>query len=73
MTCGDGTTGCLGHGDWNCITKPKLIEALLSVDVNALACGPQHVAVVGSKGEVFTWGVGSKGYESDDDDDNDDE
>ena len=25
MTCGDGTFGCLGHGDWNNVTKPKLI------------------------------------------------
>lgn len=25
MTCGDGTSGCLGHGNWNSSTKPKLI------------------------------------------------
>lgn len=25
MTCGDGTFGCLGHGDWNSSSKPKLI------------------------------------------------
>lgn len=25
MTCGDGTFGCLGHGDWNNVSRPKLI------------------------------------------------
>lgn len=25
MTCGDGTFGCLGHGDWNNALKPRLV------------------------------------------------
>ena len=25
MTCGDGTFGCLGHGDWNNSSRPRLI------------------------------------------------
>ena len=25
MTCGDGSSGCLGHGDWNSTAKPKLL------------------------------------------------
>ena len=29
LTCGDGTNGCLGHGDWCSTSKPRLIEALL--------------------------------------------
>lgn len=29
LTCGDGTSGCLGHGDWCSTSKPRLIEALL--------------------------------------------
>ena len=29
MTCGDGTTGCIGHGDWCSTSRPRLIEALL--------------------------------------------
>ena len=32
LTCGDGSTGCLGHGDWLCISRPRLIEALLRSD-----------------------------------------
>ena len=29
MTCGDGTSGCLGHGDWCSTSRPRLIEDLL--------------------------------------------
>lgn len=61
ITCGDGQSGCLGHGDDNSLSKPKLIEALLHIDVVSIACGPQHVAVVGSNGEAYTWGNGSHG------------
>ena len=48
MTCGDGTYGCLGHGNWNNINTPKLVESLLTVDVAAIACGRRHVVVVGA-------------------------
>ncbi|KAL3886394.1 hypothetical protein ACJMK2_026392 [Sinanodonta woodiana] len=61
LTCGDGSTGCLGHGDFSSIYRPRLIESLLSVDVISLACGPHHVAVVGAEGEVFSWGMGADG------------
>lgn len=29
MACGNGSNGCLGHGDWNSSARPKLIEQLL--------------------------------------------
>ncbi|XP_013390784.1 uncharacterized protein LOC106159131 [Lingula anatina] len=61
MTCGDGSNGCLGHGDWYSNSRPRLIEALLSVDVSSVACGPHHVVVVGGDGEIFSWGKGSHG------------
>ncbi|KAK8731098.1 hypothetical protein OTU49_007797, partial [Cherax quadricarinatus] len=61
MTCGEGTTGCLGHGDWNTSVKPKLIERLLAVDVGAISCGSQHVVVVAAEGAVMTWGCGEGG------------
>ena len=32
-----------------------------SVDVIAVACGPSHVVVVGSEGEIFSWGNGASG------------
>ncbi|XP_063218501.1 serine/threonine-protein kinase Nek8-like [Bacillus rossius redtenbacheri] len=61
MTCGDGTFGCLGHGDWNNVLRPKLVESLLSVDVAAMSCGSHHVAVVSVDGELFAWGRGDGG------------
>ncbi|XP_066264089.1 uncharacterized protein [Branchiostoma lanceolatum] len=61
MTCGDGSNGCLGHGDWMSASRPRLIEPLLSVDVRAISCGPHHVVAVGSDGEVFAWGRGRHG------------
>ncbi|XP_040565280.1 serine/threonine-protein kinase Nek8 [Lepeophtheirus salmonis] len=61
MTCGDGSFGCLGHGDWNSSGTPKLIEALLSVDVSAISCGSEHVVMVDSRGEVYSWGRGLYG------------
>lgn len=61
MTCGDGSFGALGHGDWNSSALPKLVEELLTVDVSAVACGPEHVVVVGGKGDVFAWGRGVGG------------
>ncbi|CAL4067725.1 unnamed protein product, partial [Meganyctiphanes norvegica] len=61
MTCGDGTFGCLGHGDWNSCTKPKLIDRLLSVDVSEISCGSHHVVVVSGDGDVYTWGRGDGG------------
>ncbi|CAG2247837.1 Probable serine/threonine-protein kinase nek3 [Mytilus edulis] len=49
LTCGDGSSGCLGHGDWKNTNRPRLIETLLSIDVIAVACGKKHVVVVGSE------------------------
>lgn len=32
-----------------------------SLDVIAISCGSMHVVVVGSEGEVLTWGCGADG------------
>ncbi|XP_076372611.1 serine/threonine-protein kinase Nek8-like isoform X2 [Tachypleus tridentatus] len=61
MTCGDGSQGCLGYGDWNSSSKPKLVEKLLSVDALRVSCGPHHVVVVGGEGDAYAWGCGSLG------------
>ena len=61
MTCGDASSGCLGHTEGQSLNKPKLIEGLLHVDVMSIACGTEHVAVVGNNGEVYTWGNGTHG------------
>ncbi len=46
MTCGDGSYGALGHGDWQSCALPKMVESLLTKDVSAVACGAEHVVVV---------------------------
>ncbi|GFR93665.1 serine/threonine-protein kinase Nek8 [Elysia marginata] len=61
LTCGDGSQGCLGHGDWCSTSKPRLIESLLSFDVMAMASGTNHVFVIGREGQVMSWGNGSHG------------
>ena len=50
-----------GHGDWQSSAVPKLVESLLSIDVSAVACGPEHVVVVSGKGDLYAWGRGSEG------------
>ena len=61
LTCGDGSQGCLGHGDWCSTNKPRLVESLLSFDVVAMASGMSHVVVIGREGQVMSWGDGSHG------------
>ena len=61
ITCGRGQSACLGHGDYQSLSKPKLIKTLLHVDVLSFHCGPQHVVVVGNNGSVYTWGCGLHG------------
>ena len=43
------------------VLKPKLCETLLSTDVVAVACGPQHAALTTKSGAAFTWGCGRNG------------
>ena len=59
MTCGDGSFGALGHGDWNSCARPTLIEGLLSVDVVDVGCGSEHVVVVGGRGDIYRSATGS--------------
>ncbi|XP_039291081.1 LOW QUALITY PROTEIN: serine/threonine-protein kinase Nek8 [Nilaparvata lugens] len=61
MTCGDGTFGSLGHGEWRNVHKPHLIERLLSENVVEMSCGEHHCAVMTSEGHLYTWGRGESG------------
>lgn len=61
MTFGDGDYGCMGHGDWSSVSRPKLVEGLLAVDTGSLSCGPRHVCAVCDDGSVYTWGCGAHG------------
>ena len=61
MTCGAGSTGCLGHGEWTPNTLPRLIESLLSKDISSISCGNDHVMALTADGTVYTWGSGHYG------------
>lgn len=61
LTCGQGEYGCLGHGDWNTLTRPKLVDELLTLDIVSLTTGSYHLAVTTAEGEVYTWGCGEDG------------
>lgn len=61
MTCGNGSYGCLGHKDNASISKPRLVEELLSVDILNFACGPRHVVAVEREGKLYSWGCGDNG------------
>ena len=41
--------------------QTKLVESLLSVDILSVACGNEHVVVVGGNGDVYAWGRGAGG------------
>ncbi|XP_050432011.1 serine/threonine-protein kinase Nek8 isoform X2 [Adelges cooleyi] len=61
LTTGDGKYGALGHGDWNGVCRPKLIEFLLKLDVVKISCGSHHVAALTNEGQLYAWGRGNHG------------
>ena len=61
LTCGQGDYGCLGHGNYESLLKPKLIDGLLTLDVVSVSSGRQHVAIATADGLAYTWGCGDDG------------
>ncbi|KAG8450816.1 hypothetical protein GDO86_003183 [Hymenochirus boettgeri] len=61
MTFGSGSNGCLGHGNFNDATQPKIVEALLGYEIAHVSCGASHVIAVSNEKEVFSWGRGDNG------------
>ncbi|BES95101.1 NIMA-related kinase [Nesidiocoris tenuis] len=57
LSVGDGTTGCLGHGDWESLDTPRLIESLLNEDVAQISCSENHVVALTRDGKVYSWGT----------------
>jgi regulator of chromosome condensation len=58
---GLGEYGRLGHGDGNNQLTPKVIEALRSVRVCAVAAGGAHNLVLDAGGDVYSFGSGHNG------------
>uniref|UniRef100_A0A672H2K2 non-specific serine/threonine protein kinase n=1 Tax=Salarias fasciatus TaxID=181472 RepID=A0A672H2K2_SALFA len=61
MTFGSGSNGCLGHGNFNDVTQPKIVEALLGYELVQVSCGASHVLAITNEREVFAWGRGDNG------------
>lgn len=62
LSCGAASSKCLGHCNLaEDVLKPRLCESLLSTDVVAVSCGPEHAAVVTKSGAAYTWGNGVAG------------
>ncbi|XP_057955739.1 PH, RCC1 and FYVE domains-containing protein 1 isoform X2 [Malania oleifera] len=64
---GDGVLGGGSHRVGNCFgvkmdsLLPKALESAVVLDVQNIACGGQHAALVTKQGEVFSWGEESGG------------
>eukprot|EP00041_Stephanoeca_diplocostata_P037621 m.1430622 g.1430622 ORF g.1430622 m.1430622 type:complete len:489 (+) comp25074_c0_seq11:581-2047(+) len=52
MTCGSGAEGCLGHGDYDDVEMPRIVESLLGVEVAHIACGGTHITTITNDGDV---------------------
>nr|KAF6454422.1 hypothetical protein HJG63_000126 [Rousettus aegyptiacus] len=61
MTFGSGSNGCLGHGSFNDISQPTIVEALLGYEMVQVACGASHVLALSTERELFAWGRGDGG------------
>ncbi|KAL6566542.1 hypothetical protein OROGR_002157 [Orobanche gracilis] len=57
-TWGWGRYGCLGHGNEDCESVPKVVEALGSVKAVHVATGDYTTFVVSDGGDVYSFGCG---------------
>ncbi|XP_022945356.1 ultraviolet-B receptor UVR8 isoform X2 [Cucurbita moschata] len=57
-TWGWGRYGCLGHGNEECESSPKVVEALSNVKAVHVATGDYTTFVVSDDGDVYSFGCG---------------
>ncbi|KAL2332711.1 hypothetical protein Fmac_013924 [Flemingia macrophylla] len=57
-TWGWGRYGCLGHGNEECESAPKVVEALINVKAVHVATGDYTTFVVSDDGDVYSFGCG---------------
>ncbi|CAI9781301.1 unnamed protein product [Fraxinus pennsylvanica] len=64
---GDGVMGGVPHTVGSCVSVkvdsflPKALESAVVLDVQNIACGGRHAALVTKQGEIFSWGEESGG------------
>ncbi|CAI0627697.1 unnamed protein product [Linum tenue] len=64
FTCGDGSFGQLGHGDYSAYSTPAKVSYFVNNHVEQMACGMRHSLVLlkGSLGsQVYGFGSGKRG------------
>ncbi|PKA55404.1 Ultraviolet-B receptor UVR8 [Apostasia shenzhenica] len=61
-TWGEESGGRLGHGVDTDVSQPKLIDALVSMNIELVACGEYHTCAVTLSGDLYTWGDGTFNY-----------
>lgn len=57
-TWGWGRYGCLGHGNEDCESVPKVVESLSKVKAVHVATGDYTTFVVSDEGNVYSFGCG---------------
>lgn len=57
-TWGWGRYGCLGHGNEDCDSVPKVVESLSNVKAVHVATGDYTTFVVSNEGDVYSFGCG---------------
>ncbi|KAG0492811.1 hypothetical protein HPP92_006209 [Vanilla planifolia] len=57
-TWGWGRYGCLGHGDEDCQSVPKVVESLSNVKAVHVATGDYTTFVISVEGDVYSFGCG---------------
>jgi alpha-tubulin suppressor-like RCC1 family protein len=57
-TWGWGRYGCLGHGNEECESVPKVVQSLSGVKAVHVATGDYTTFVVSDKGDVYSFGCG---------------
>ncbi|GFS32266.1 regulator of chromosome condensation (RCC1) family with FYVE zinc finger domain-containing protein [Actinidia rufa] len=56
---GEESGGRLGHGVEVDVSHPKLIDALIGMNIELVACGEYHTCAVTFAGDLYTWGDGT--------------
>lgn len=64
FTCGDGSFGQLGHGDYRTHCSPVIVSFFVNKHVEQIACGMRHSLVLlkgGSGDQIYAFGSGKRG------------
>lgn len=62
FTCGAGTFGQLGHGNYNNEILPRKVMELMGTEVSQISCGRRHtLTFVPSRKRIYGFGLGGSG------------